>query len=279
MSFKTISTVLHDPTSHRAALEMAISFARQVNAHLRVLCIGVDHMDPGYYYAGAQALAIQQNFEQAQGIANELEDITRQRLAAEDIVWEVQTVMTLPGGIDAVISDEMRFCDLVVAAAPYQDDSTHTDALVFESCIFGANRPMLIVPSGAATNAIFESVMIAWDNGLPAMGAARAAIPLIAAAKTAEITIVDPPVHGHDRSDPGGRLAGYLCRFGARANVAVLARSQPSLAAQLLKRAKEQDNSLIVMGAYGHSPIREAILGGATRDMLKLTHLPVFMAH
>lgn len=279
MSFKTIATVLHDPDSHRSALEMAISFARKMNAHLRVLCIGVDHSDPGYYYAGAQAFAVQQNFEQAQGTSNALVEIARQRLGPEDILWDVQGVTALPGGLDAVIADEMRFCDLVIAAAPYQADSTYTDTQVFESCIFGANRPMLVVPNGALTDAVFDNIMVAWDNGLPAMGAAREAIPLLAMARGAEITIIDPPIHGRDRSDPGGRLAGYLCRFGARANVAVLALSQPSIAAQLLTRAKEQGASLVVMGAYGHSPMREAILGGATRDMLKLTHLPVFMAH
>ena len=68
-------------------------------------------------------------------------------------------------------------------------------------------------------------------------------------------------------------------RFGARTDVAVLARSQPSIANQLLIRAKERDVDLLVMGAYGHSPMREAILGGATRDILAATHLPLFMAH
>jgi len=114
---------------------------------------------------------------------------------------------------------------------------------------------------------------------LPAMAAAREAVPFLAQAENTEITIIDPPVHGHNRSDPGGRLAGYLSRFGARADVTVLARAQPSIAAQLLARAKEHDVSMIVMGAYGHSPLREAMLGGATRDMLRLTHLPVLMAH
>lgn len=279
MSYKSIATIMHDPQGHRDALEMAISFARKSGAHLHVLCVGVDHTDPGYYYAGAQAIAVQQNFEETLGIATELEAIARARLAAEDIVWAVQSVTTLPGGLDPFIADGMRFFDLVIAAAPYQDGSSRTDTLVFEACLFGANRPILIVPHGARTDAAFEKLLIAWDDGLPAMASAREAIPLIAQANRAEITIIDPPVHGHDRSDPGGRLASYLVRFGARADVAVLARSQPSIANQLLMRAKERDADLLVMGAYGHSPMREAILGGATRDMLRTTHMPVFMAH
>ncbi len=279
MSYKSIATILHDPTCHRAALEMAISFARKTGAHLHILCVGVDHTDPGYYYAGAQAIAVQQNIEVAQGVASELEAIARARLAAEDITWDVENVTTMPGGLDPFIADSMRFFDLVVVAAPYQDAGSRTDALVFEACLFGASRPVLVVPEGAKTDAMFEKLMVAWDDGMPAMTAAREAIPLITAAANAEITIIDPPVHGRDRSDPGGRLASYLVRFGARANVVVLARSQPSVANQLLMRAKESGVDLLVMGAYGHSPMREAILGGATRDMLRVTHMPVFMSH
>lgn len=279
MGYKSIATILHDPQGHRDALEMAISFARKSGAHLHVLCVGIDHTDPGYYYAGAQAIAIQQNFEESQNIAIALETAARARLLAEDIVWDVQNVTTLPGGLDPFIADSMRFFDLIVAAAPYQEGSSRTDTMVFEACLFGANRPMLIVPHGAKTDADFDKLMIAWDDGVPAMTAAREAIPLIAAATSAEITIIDPPIHGHDRSNPGGRLASYLVRYGARADVAVLARSQPSIANQLLMRAKEKGADLLVMGAYGHSPMREAILGGATRDMLKTTQMPVFMSN
>jgi len=279
MSLKSIAMILHDPTSHLGGLETAICVARQTGAQLHVLCVGLDYTEPGYYYAGAQAIVIQQNFEVAQKTTSELERIARQRLLHEDISWSVQSVTSLPGGLDAVIADEMRYCDLVFVNAPYQEDSNRTDTSVFEACIFGASRPVMVVPKAAPTDANFDNIMIAWDDGLPAMAAAREAVPFLAQAENTEITIIDPPVHGHNRSDPGGRLAGYLSRFGARADVTVLARAQPSIAAQLLARAKERDVSMIVMGAYGHSPLREAMLGGATRDMLRLTHLPVLMAH
>ena len=61
--------------------------------------------------------------------------------------------------------------------------------------------------------------------------------------------------------------------------VAIHAKTQPSIAAQLLTRATENGADLIVMGGYGHSRLREAMLGGVTRDVLRLTTLPVLMAH
>ncbi|WP_458789816.1 universal stress protein [Yoonia sp. MH D7] len=279
MSYKSIATILHEPAQDRAAFEVAIAFARKAGAHLHVLCIGVDDTDPGFYYAGVQALAVQQNFEISQGIANKLEACARDRLAAEDIAWDVQNVTTLPGGLDVFISDTMRFYDLIVLPTPYQDTAGRADTMIFEASVLGASRPVLMVPPACSDKINFENVMIAWDDGVQAMAACRAGLPLIAAARETEITIVDPPVHGHERSDRGGRLAAYIARFGARADISILARAEPSIGAQLLTRAKERGVDLVVMGAYGRSPLREALLGGATRDMLRLTDIPILMAH
>lgn len=279
MTFKSIATILHDMENPRTALELAISFAQNNNAHLHVLCIGVDHTDPGFYYAGAQAIAVQENFELSQGVANELEVYARGRLAVETISWDVQNVTTMPGGLDPFVADSMRFFDLVILPAPYQENSSRTDTLIFDACLFGAKRPILIVPSEAATDAKFDELLIGWDDGLPAMSAVREALPLISQSRFVDITMIAPPIHSRERSDPGGRIATYISRFGTRVSVSVLARSQPSIASQLLLRAKQGGADLLVMGAYGHSPMRAAILGGATRDILRQTQMPIFMSH
>lgn len=279
MPYKSIATILHEPSQDKAAFEFAINFARKSGSHLHVLCVGVDDTDPGFYYAGVQALAVQQNFESSQRVANLLEAEVRERLAIEDIAWDVQNITTLPGGLDTFVSDTMRFHDLIILPTPYQQSSDRGDTLIFEATVLGANRPVLMVPPASDCSCDFENVMIAWDDGVQAMAATRASLPMIAAAKRTEITIIDPPLHSHERSDPGGRLAEYIARFGARADISILARSQPSIGNQLLTRAKERGFELIVMGAYGRSPLREAILGGATRDMLRLTSIPILMAH
>ena len=69
-----------------------------------------------------------------------------------------------------------------------------------------------------------------------------------------------------------------LTRHGVRAEIAVLARTAPAISDELIRRATEINAEMIVMGAYGHSRFREAILGGATRNMLEKTNVPVFMA-
>lgn len=279
MSYTSIATILHNPQADPIALNFAIAFARRHDAHLHVLCTGVDETEPGFYYAGAHAIAVQQNLEVAQEDATALEAFARARLSPEDIKWDVQTVTVMPGGLDPFLADHMRFYDLVVLPVPHQGANDRLDALIFEACLFRADLPVLVVPDDTNTTGHFDNVQIAWDDGAEAMAAARAAKPIIAAAQVATITIVDPPVHSPDRSDPGGKLATYLARKGAKVEVAIHAKTQPSIATQLLSRATENGVDLIVMGGYGHSRMREAILGGVTRDMLRQTTLPVLMAH
>ena len=111
------------------------------------------------------------------------------------------------------------------------------------------------------------------------MTAVRRALPFLKAAEMVDITVVDPPSHGPERSDPGGLLCQMLVRHGVRAEVSVLAKTLPRVSDVLARHVRDRDADLLVMGAYGHSRFREAILGGATRNMLEQAEVPVLMAH
>ena len=111
------------------------------------------------------------------------------------------------------------------------------------------------------------------------MVAARRAMPFLRRAESVQIVVVDPPTHGPERSDPGGLLCQLLVRHGIKAEVSVLAKTLPRISEVLARQARDIDAGLLVMGAYGHSRFREAILGGATRDMLESAEIPVFLAH
>ena len=91
--------------------------------------------------------------------------------------------------------------------------------------------------------------------------------------------MVDPPARGPERSDPGGRLCQFLVRHGVKAEVTVLARNRPKVSEVLAEHAMDRAADMMVMGAYGHSRLREAVLGGATRAVLQGTKIPVLMAH
>lgn len=148
-----------------------------------------------------------------------------------------------------------------------------TEAALFEGCC-----PVLVMPSPAASTEQPRRVLLAWNQSTEALAAVRRALPLLQAADQVEVTLIDPGRSGPERSDPGGALTQMLTRHGVRAEIAVLARTAPTTGDELNRRALEIDADMIVMGAYGHSRFRQAILGGATRDMLEKARIPVFMA-
>lgn len=278
MAYRTITTLIHDPEAGTSALEAAIALSSAQGAHLNVICLGMDRTDPGIYYAGAQAVALHAILHEAQATAALLESRVTERLNHESIPWEAKPVTVHENGLFTTLANQMRFSDLAVLPAPYSEASLGEDATAVEAALFGADIPVLVVPDGAEMPPRFAQVMLGWDEGDEALAAARAALPVIAEADMVEIAIIDPPRHGGDRSDPGGRLARFIARHGGQAEVAVLARSEPGIADILSKRAMQKGVDLIIMGAYGHSRLREAILGGATRNMLRDAKVPVLMA-
>ena len=122
-------------------------------------------------------------------------------------------------------------------------------------------------------------VIVAWNGSSEALSAVRAALPALIAAESVNIVVIDPPQHGPDRSDPGGALAQMLVRHGVNTEISILAKTMPRVSDLLLRHARDMDADMLVMGAYGHSRFREAILGGATRNMLENAKIPVLMAH
>lgn len=278
MSYSSIATVLHNPDQGTDALEFAISTARMWGAHLHVLCAGVDVIDPGFYYAGTQAIAVQQNLEAAEANAHHLKTLVETRLETELIDWDVEAVTTMTSGLAACVARQVRYADIVVLPLPYGSGRTQTDVVTFEACLFDADVPVLAVPEKAVWTSEPQRILIAWNDGAEALAAAKVALPLTAKATQTDICVIRPSTLGSDRSDPGGRLAQLLARAGARVEITVAAEHGPDIATQLLRRAREKGADLLVMGGYGHSRLREAVLGGVTRSMLKEATLPILLS-
>lgn len=279
MGYKSILTIVTDPQLSTAQMDAAIALARREDAHLDILCLGIDRTQTGYYYAGATAVIHQETFEFARTEAAETEAAVRARLAAEDIRWAVETVVTQIATLTEPVAVQARFSDLVVLPKPYGGKDNHDLEAVLEAALFDGRSPVLVLPATGLEPAPPSRVAIAWNQTDEALIAIRAALPILKAASLVNITIIDPPSHGPERSDPGGLLSQFLSRHGVKAEVSVLARTMPRVSEVLCRHARDIDADLIVMGGYGHSRFREAILGGATRDMLEISEVPVFMAH
>ncbi|MDD8022679.1 MAG: universal stress protein [Paracoccaceae bacterium] len=279
MAYKSILTIVTDAAAAKAQLDTAVAMARREDAHLDVLCMGVDRTQTGYYYAGATAFVQQETLDRAQEDAKEIEEAVRARLANEDIRWASETLVVQIGAIATIVGMRARFADLVVMGRPYAKGRGQEIEAVIESALFEGQVPVLIVPDGYDGVVAARRVVVAWNQSSEALSAIRKALPVLKAADLVDITVIDPPTHGPERSDPGGQLSQMLARHGVHAEVSVLAKTMPRVSDVLNRHVRESNADLVVMGAYGHSRFREAILGGATRHMLEMAEVPVLMAH
>jgi len=280
--YKTLLTVVTDPERASATIAAAARLALAHDAHLDVLALGVDRTQVGYSYVGAGAVVLQAVLDRVEQEARAVEAACKAALSQQEATlrWSLEAAVAQLGGLTDLVAQRARFADLVVLPRPYARGQGAEAEAVVEAAMFEGQAPVLVVPDdGPGQAAAPRRVVLAWNQSAEAMVAVRKALPLLRQAEMVIITVVDPPAHGPERSDPGGLLCQMLVRHGVRAEVSVLAKTLPRISDILARQARDVNADLLVMGAYGHSRFREAILGGATRNMLEQAAIPVFLAH
>ncbi len=279
---KSLLTIVTDAAQAPAQIAAAASFARTHDAHLDVLALGVDHSERAYGPTGSYLSLVQIGIERAEADAAGLNSVAEKALATEaaGLRWSSEAHVAQAGTLIDLVGYRARLSDLVILPQPYGEGRTLDAEAVLEMVLFDARTPVLVVPeAGIGTAAAPNRVVIAWNRSAEAMAAIRAAMPLLKAAQRVNIAVIDPASHGSERSDPGGMLCAMLSRHGVAVEVSVLARTMPRVADVLNRHLIDQAADLLVMGAYGHSRLREALFGGATRDMLHDSPVAMLMAH
>ena len=242
MDYKTIVTFVRDFETEKSALDAAAAMAE----------------------ARAAPTAVE----------TKVRDLFKQRPRCEILAVTAQI-----GAVGPLVADFTRFADLTVLLKPYGEKRGIEDVAIVEGALFGYRTPVLILPPSVDTAIAPRSAVVAWNDSLEALTAVRSAMPFLEKAGKVNIAIIDPPKHSSDRSDPGGNIAEMLARHGIRADISILAKTMPRISDVLVRHASDAEADLIVMGGYGHSRFREAILGGATRNMLEIADVPLLMAH
>lgn len=279
MAYKSIFTVVTDLADVGPVLEAALPFVRAEGAHLDVLCLGVDRTQTGYYFAGATALMYEETLMQAQAEARTIEDAVRERLDRTEVSWGVDAVVAQTATVAGLVARRARFADLVMLPKPYGPNRTMDAPVIVESAMFQGQAPVMVLPPDATPGTAPARVVIAWNESAEAMSAVRRALPLLMAAGDVNVLIIDPQTHSTDSADPGTELSEMLTRHGVKVEVSIVAKTLPRVSDMILRHVSDQNADLLVMGAYGHSRFREAILGGATRNLLEQAEVPVLMAH
>ena len=172
------------------------------------------------------------------------------------------------------VAAEARYFDVVVLG---WEAANPTARAMAEGVIFGSGRPVILLPDRAVVDTI-DHIAIAWDGSrVAARALADAALLFEQASRISVLTVVDEKsLKQHDIAE---RLADGLRKRGVAAeSVSITAKDCP-IGTSLQEHAIERRARLLVMGGYGHSRVRDFVLGGATKDVLRDLHLPVLVSH
>lgn len=171
--------------------------------------------------------------------------------------------------------------DLAVIGQPDpHDPGASFSSDLANAAVLSTGRPVLVVPYLGVQGPVGETVLVAWDHGRESARAIGDALPLLARAKRVVVLAITP---GGEESlidkQSGALIEAYLTRHGIAATVRHLRIAEAGVGELLLSQRAEMGADLIVMGAYGHTPLHELVLGGVTRTVLGKMTSPVLMAH
>lgn len=280
MSFKSLLVFADDSDASAPRLDTAIAMAEWLGANLAACALTEQ---PAYYYGIGSEVAVDiygQDVERARMVAQDVADAARARLAGCGHDGGARWAAGTPEAIAGIAARNARYADLSLVGQPF--DGAHESLLtkVFEGILFDSGRPFVMVPRAWSGGGFGERIMIAWTPRKETARAVADAMPFIEAAEAVHIAMVDPDTgddaHGEE---PGADLAAALARHDVPVTVDALPSAGQTVAGRLLSHAADCGASLIVMGGYGHWRLRESVFGGATRDMIRQTTVPLLMAH
>lgn len=277
MPIRTILTVT-GPTQSDRDLKLAASLCEEVGAHLSILAVTLA-APPAI---GAYAVVVSDAWlDERRADTEHLERRSKevaQLLAGTSISGDVTSAYPEYAWSDETIGRRARYADLTVVG-PELITAGALREKVIEGVLFSSGKPLLLVPENARPTLKPKRVMVAWDARVEASRAVREALDILAAAEEVRVVLVDPVESELDHgAEPGANIAAYLSRHGAKVVVDRLPGMGRSVADVLRGHAVDNAAELIVMGAYGHSRLRERIFGGVTRSILEQPPVPVLLA-
>lgn len=286
MTIRTILACASGGTASDGAIETACRLANQFEAHVEGFHVRGDPIQTltltGYGFdvpiAGevieqltkdAQALAEKTKaaFEKT-SVQHHLQAPDKSSQKGASASWREET-----GFPAALVARRARFFDLAVLGRSERViDEHHTD--VVEQTLIHSGRPVLLAPA-VVPPTIGHRIAIGWNGSVESVRAITAALPLLDAAKSATIIAV-----GEKHRDSADSMARYLAWHGIQAEISHLPTSpKAGVGEQILIAAYEQRADLLIVGGYGHAPWREFLFGGATRELVGGSMLPLLLSH
>jgi len=276
MGLKDLLVHVDNDPACSSRVDVAVALAAKHEAHLTGLhAMGWPRL-PGYVEAELPPDFLEEQRRHLEGLARQAEKRFHDRARRRGIrgEWRVDT-----GDIVGTTKLHARYADLIVVGqgrdlvnAPYDL------AFLPEELALGVGRPVLVVPRYGTFETVGERILIAWNGSREATRAVHDALPLLKLATRVTVLSIDPDADTGPRV-PSADIALHLARHSVAAEAASDVGADIGVGDLLLSRAADLSADLVVMGAYGHSRMREMVLGGVTRQMLQHMTVPVLMSH
>jgi len=255
----------------------AVSVAAALQAHLTGVAFIYDPIVPisGAGYIPAEVIETQREDNETAAEAA-IKSFTAAADQAGISAEPLTTSASLAGASDQFARMARRFDLAIVGQA--QPEVSSMEQIIGETTLFESGRPMIMVPYIQKAPFKTDNVMVCWDGSRTAARAVADAIPIIHNSGRVEIVIVASERGKQDEIE-GADIGAHLARHGLNVEIKRTALGDIDVADVLLSHAADSGSDLIVMGGYGHSRLREFVLGGVTRSILRSMTAPVLMAH
>jgi nucleotide-binding universal stress UspA family protein len=259
-----------------ATLDYALSLARVFDAHLAGVAFAYEAVPPAMLLDEVPRAWIDEFRKEAEEAAKtavgRFQEAARRAGIAAEARW---MTITSPGTADIFGRIGRRFDLTVVRQA--EPDTASPAPLIIEAALFETGRPALIVPYIKKTAARLDRILVCWDGSRNAARAASDAMPFLERAKAIEVLMVAK--QGKSDEVQGADIAQHLARHGLPIEAKQIVAPDSKPADVILSRAADFSADLLVMGAFGHSRLREFVLGGVTRSILDAMTVPTLMSH
>ena len=263
--------------SRGPAGDYAVSVAEAFGAHVAAIAFAHDPVVPPTLMGGIPADFIESQRAEAEAAASAA--IARFEEAARRAGVSAESRLLAASIAEA--SDQFgrmaRRFDLAVVGQA-EPGKAMADELIGETALFEAGRPVLFVPYIEKAGLKLGKMLVCWDGSRAAARAANDAMPFLARAGTIQVLVVAGE-RGKSDEIPGADIGHHLARHGLKVDVKRIVATESDVANTILSYAADTGADFIVMGGYGHSRLREFILGGVTRGILEAMTVPTLMSH
>jgi nucleotide-binding universal stress UspA family protein len=263
--------------SRDAAGPYAISVAEAFGAHVAGIAFSYEPVIPPTIMGTIPASFVESQRDENDRAANDARAKFDEAARRAGVSSESRTLSaSLAGSADRFATIARRFDLAVVGQA--EPERAAPEELIVENALFSSGRPVLVVPYIQKAELTLDRVMVCWDASRNAARAIADAMPFLKRARVIDVVIVASERIKSDEI-PGADIGQHLARHDLKVEVRRIVSPDTDVASTILSHAADTAADFIVMGGYGHSRLREFILGGATRGMLQAMTLPTLMSH